>query len=127
VQESLNLLGYNVGDVDGIIGDGTRRVIQQYQADIGIKTDGKAGKKIHQRLIISSADLKKAASTNLNIDADAKNTIADPSLSLEQEKIKTQSKYSLSNFTRYKTFAAVFIGLLALIMAAALVLITRKR
>ncbi len=127
VQESLNLLGYNVGDVDGIIGDGTRRVIQQYQADIGIKTDGKAGKKIHQRLIISTADLKKAASTNLNIDADAKNTIADPSLSLEQETIKTQSKYSLSNFTRYKIFAAVFIGLLALIMAAALVLITRKR
>lgn len=127
VQESLNLLGYNVGEVDGIIGDGTRRVIQQYQADIGIKVDGKAGQKIHQRLIASSAKLRAAANAKTIIDAGTNNTTADKPLNLEQATIETKSQDSLSIFTKYKTFISIFIGLLTLIMAAALILITRKR
>ena len=127
VQESLNLLGYNVGEVDGIIGDGTRRVIQQYQADIGIKVDGKAGQKIHQRLITASADLRAAANAKAIINADPNNTIVDKPLNLEQATIEAKSQNNLSIFTKYKTFISIFIGLLMLIIAAALVLITKRR
>lgn len=59
VQESLNLLGYDVGKVDGVIGDGTRRAIKLYQYDLGLEPNGKAGQKIHEQLMSSSADLRK--------------------------------------------------------------------
>ncbi|WP_193778106.1 lytic murein transglycosylase [Psychrobacter sp. FDAARGOS_221] len=51
VQQALNDLCYEVVAVDGIIGDGTRKVIQQYQTDNNLDADGKAGQKIHQHLM----------------------------------------------------------------------------
>lgn len=125
VQESLNLLGYNVGEVDGIIGDGTRRVIQKYQADIGIKADGKAGKKIHQRLIVSSADLREAAKVKLRMAADAKYAVDNNLLGEDKDTVKNKSQYRLSNFKKYQTFFYILISLLLLI--AATIILTKKK
>ena len=40
VQERLNILNYNVGNPDGILGKGTRNGIKQYQAEIGEERTG---------------------------------------------------------------------------------------
>ncbi|WP_019673296.1 lytic murein transglycosylase [Psychrobacter lutiphocae] len=51
VQQALHDLGYDIGEVDGFIGDGTRKAIQQYQTDNNLEADGKAGQKIYQHLM----------------------------------------------------------------------------
>ncbi|MEO0343071.1 MAG: peptidoglycan-binding domain-containing protein [Pseudomonadota bacterium] len=40
IQESLNALGFYVGDVDGVLGSNSRRGIAQYQASIGDASTG---------------------------------------------------------------------------------------
>lgn len=52
IQQALINHGYNIGAVDGIIGDGTRRAIMDYQRKMGVPVDGRAGQKFH-RLITS--------------------------------------------------------------------------
>lgn len=127
VQESLNLLGYDVGEVDGIIGDGTRRVIQQYQTDSGMTADGRAGTKLHQRLMTLSADLREAPAKKASMTLDSNGEITAPPLNVAKETTEEKSNTNRSIFTKYKIFISVFMGLFALIMIAALVLITKKR
>lgn len=40
MQESLNDLGYNAGDVDGMVGSQTRSAIREYQRSTGLVADG---------------------------------------------------------------------------------------
>jgi uncharacterized membrane protein len=40
-QQFLNLLGYNVGPVDGIVGPRTERSLTRYQTDVGLRADGR--------------------------------------------------------------------------------------
>lgn len=40
LQEGLNQLGFNAGAVDGIAGTGTRRALQSFQKDRGMRADG---------------------------------------------------------------------------------------
>jgi hypothetical protein len=40
-QQFLNLLGYDVGPVDGIIGARTDRGLRRYQKDFGLRADGR--------------------------------------------------------------------------------------
>lgn len=55
IQQALLNAGYDIGEVDGIIGDNTRTAIQQYQSSRGIfPADGRAGQKFH-RVIMSNA------------------------------------------------------------------------
>ncbi|WP_084349583.1 lytic murein transglycosylase [Moraxella oblonga] len=53
IQQALINHGYDIGAVDGIIGDGTRRAIMDYQRKMGVPADGRAGQKFH-RLIMSN-------------------------------------------------------------------------
>jgi hypothetical protein len=41
IQRQLQLLGYYVGKVDGVFGEKTERAILNFQADQGLRTDGK--------------------------------------------------------------------------------------
>ncbi len=41
-QTALNYFGYNAGAVDGQIGGGTRRAIEQYQASMGYPVNGRS-------------------------------------------------------------------------------------
>lgn len=50
VQERLIALGHDIGEVDGIIGTNTRRVIQQLQPLLNLKPDGRAGQKLLRAL-----------------------------------------------------------------------------
>ncbi|WFF38135.1 lytic murein transglycosylase [Moraxella nasibovis] len=52
IQQALINAGYDIGNVDGIIGDNTRRAIMDYQRKVGVTPDGRAGQKFH-RLITS--------------------------------------------------------------------------
>lgn len=48
IQQGLLNAGYDIGAVDGIIGDNTRTAIQQYQSSRGIfPADGRAGQKFY--------------------------------------------------------------------------------
>jgi len=67
IQQALLNAGYDIGEVDGIIGDNTRLAIQQYQTSKGVfPADGRAGQKFY-RLIMGntggSANNPRPAST----------------------------------------------------------------
>lgn len=52
IQQALLNAGYDIGDVDGIIGDNTRTAIQQYQTSKGVfPADGHAGQKFYQLIM----------------------------------------------------------------------------
>lgn len=52
IQQALLNAGYDIGEVDGIIGDNTRKAIQQYQTSRGVfPADGRAGQKFYQLII----------------------------------------------------------------------------
>ena len=64
IQQALINAGYDIGGVDGIIGDGTRTAIQQYQSSRGIfPADGRAGQKFY-RAIVGNTASSSAQSTN---------------------------------------------------------------
>ncbi|WP_296244982.1 MULTISPECIES: lytic murein transglycosylase [unclassified Psychrobacter] len=52
IQQALLNAGYDIGEVDGIIGDNTRTAIQQYQSSHGIfPADGRAGQKFYRAIV----------------------------------------------------------------------------
>ena len=56
IQQALINAGYDIGGVDGIIGDGTRTAIQQYQSSRGIfPADGRAGQKFYRAIVGNTA------------------------------------------------------------------------
>ncbi len=56
IQQALLNAGYDIGGVDGIIGDNTRTAIQQYQSSRGIfPADGRAGQKFHRTIVGNTA------------------------------------------------------------------------
>lgn len=55
IQQGLLNAGYDIGAVDGIIGDNTRRAIMDYQTKMGVPANGRAGQKF-LRLIRQSAN-----------------------------------------------------------------------
>ena len=56
IQQALLNAGYDIGGVDGIIGDNTRTAIQQYQTSRGIfPADGRAGQKFYRAIIGNAA------------------------------------------------------------------------
>lgn len=50
VQEHLIALGYEIGEVDGIIGSNTRAAIRDHLSRTGIESDGRAGQRLLQQL-----------------------------------------------------------------------------
>ena len=58
IQQGLIHAGYDIGAVDGIIGDQTRRAIMDYQRKMGVPADGRAGQKFHQLIMRSAGQAK---------------------------------------------------------------------
>lgn len=54
IQQALINRGYNIGAVDGMIGDNTRRAIQDFQRNQGVNPDGRAGQKLYRLLMSNS-------------------------------------------------------------------------
>lgn len=66
IQQALINAGYDIGAVDGIIGDNTRKAIQQYQTSKGVfPADGRAGQKFY-RLISGDQGLPSQPSYQQN-------------------------------------------------------------
>ena len=49
-QETLLGLGYDIGDIDGVIGTNTRKAIKDFQQTQGLKVDGKPSEKLVQQM-----------------------------------------------------------------------------
>ncbi|WP_422640869.1 peptidoglycan-binding domain-containing protein [Vibrio aestuarianus] len=52
VQNALKMRGYDVGTVDGLMGNRTRDAIKQFQRDQLLEVDGKISPKLLNRLQI---------------------------------------------------------------------------
>ena len=64
IQQALLNAGYDIGGVDGIIGDNTRTAIQQYQTSRGIyPADGRAGQNFY-RAIVGNSNVNTNSSNN---------------------------------------------------------------
>ncbi len=50
IQEALKSAGYYEGKIDGSVGPKTKRAIEKFQADNGLKADGKVGQKTWAKL-----------------------------------------------------------------------------
>jgi len=50
MQERLLALGYEIGEVDGIIGSNTRAAIRELQPQLGLEADGRAGQRLLRAL-----------------------------------------------------------------------------
>ena len=50
IQNTLNLLGYDVGTPDGVAGPKTRQKTMEFQSDIGLEADGYVGYELFQQL-----------------------------------------------------------------------------
>ena len=50
IQNTLNLLGYNTGPPDGMVGPKTRQATRMFQSDIGLVADGYVGYELFQQL-----------------------------------------------------------------------------
>lgn len=59
VQQALNFLNYNVGDADGIAGQGTRLGIKKYQSDIGHESTGYLTEAEYQSLVLNKGEIVK--------------------------------------------------------------------
>lgn len=57
IQQALINHGYQIGNVDGIIGDGTRSAIREYQRKMGVTPDGRAGQKFYRLIMGNTASL----------------------------------------------------------------------
>ena len=65
IQQGLLNAGYDIGEVDGIIGDNTRTAIQQYQSSKGIfPADGRAGQKFYSVIAGHSAPSSTTFNSN---------------------------------------------------------------
>jgi hypothetical protein len=62
VQRSLAALGYEPGPVDGEAGPGTEKAIRRYQADHGLRVDGKVSAKLVAHLEGKSRSRQSAKS-----------------------------------------------------------------
>ena len=49
IQETFNILGYDVGVADGVLGPKTREAARQFQSDIGMVADGYVGYELLQK------------------------------------------------------------------------------
>ena len=60
IQQALINAGYDIGAVDGIIGDNTRQAIMDYQRKVGVMPDGRAGEKFHRLITGRTASIQSA-------------------------------------------------------------------
>lgn len=63
IQERLQYLGYDIGQIDGIYGSKTQRAVYRYQRANGLRADGVAGK---QTLSMLGIKTNTAATSNNN-------------------------------------------------------------
>ena len=57
IQQALINNGYNIGNVDGIIGDNTRIAIKDYQRKMGVPVNGRAGQKFYRLIMAKNGSI----------------------------------------------------------------------
>jgi peptidoglycan hydrolase-like protein with peptidoglycan-binding domain len=71
IQQRLNVLGYNIGPADGLMGKGTRAAIAAFQRDKGISVTGVAdqGLLLHLQRAVPIANTSTGSDTNRSLSA----------------------------------------------------------
>lgn len=69
IQNRLRLIGYDI-DVDGVYGNGTARVVRQFQRDRNLVVDGRVGPKTLRRLHNAEPDPKVLTQQDIEAAAD---------------------------------------------------------
>ncbi len=85
IQQALLNAGYDIGEVDGIIGDNTRTAIRQYQTSQGVfPADGRAGQKFYRLIMANSGNMSSNTSpTNRSSVWQSPNTYGQPASATE--------------------------------------------
>lgn len=82
IQRRLRQLGYHV-EADGDFGTLTRRAVMAFQAEHGLKVDGKVGTKTRDMLWTASPDIPEEVADATVADLQGKSKIIDNSVTLE--------------------------------------------
>ncbi len=84
IQEALISLGYDIGEVDGLIGSKTRIAIKNFQIENNLNADGRAGQKIYNYFeekgyLNFNNDIPKqnSATTNIESKSNSKNGLSN--------------------------------------------------
>ena len=94
IQQALLNAGYDIGAVDGIIGDNTRTAIQQYQSSRGIfPADGRAGQKFY-RAIVGNTNPSSTQNGQISNNRPLNPASADRMGQLIQQQTTTPNSYS---------------------------------
>lgn len=96
IQQALLNAGYDIGAVDGIIGDNTRYAIMDYQRKAGVTPNGRAGQQFY-RLI-----MQHQGQSQTPYQAPVQNAISRPVVS-----VQPQPRPVVQNATTNKTYRRV--------------------
>lgn len=99
IQRALLNYGYDIGEVDGIIGDNTRTAIQNYQRRLGIyPTDGRAGQKFYHMIVGSNSHRSQLRQGQFNQSNQWRNQQANTRHAQQQyQQAYTKGRYHISN------------------------------
>ena len=90
IQTSLNDLGFNAGQIDGIMGRGTRSALRKYQTSIGENPSGKiTATQLVGLGIIQTASISAASTTGQEFGLNPQNNSVYVSPEIDQILIKT--------------------------------------
>ncbi|MBL8013796.1 MAG: peptidoglycan-binding protein [Candidatus Omnitrophica bacterium] len=81
IQEALKNAGYYEGKIDGSIGPKTKKAIEKFQTENGLKADGKVGRKTWSKLGVHLA--VNAASAGISSAASIVAPVTEPILTTE--------------------------------------------
>ena len=111
IQQALINAGYDIGGVDGIIGDGTRAAIQQYQSSRNIfPADGRAGQKFYRAIVGNTAPSQSQPQSSSQYGQQTQPATSDRMGQLIQQQTTSPNTYSVqpsaqpstSGNTRYR-------------------------
>ena len=94
LQQSLNKLGYNCGNADGIFGNNTKKAVLAFQQDHGLEYDGIVGNNTWSELELCLSQLNNAPIVTINASAAINKLI-------QTAKSEVGTKEGVNNYNKY--------------------------
>lgn len=94
LQQSLNKLGYNCGNADGIFGNNTKKAVLAFQQDHGLEYDGIVGNNTWSELELCLSQLNNAPIVTINASTAINKLI-------QTAKSEVGTKEGINNYNKY--------------------------
>ena len=107
VQEKLNLLGYEAGPNDGLMGPKTRGAIRAFQKDAGLPVTGKIDSELLARLQSSSIPSQAIEDPETVLRIEKKLDSLGWAVGEVDGKVDDQLRNALTKYARFATFPSV--------------------